>query len=147
MATANERKPLSRGELLSILNELLEAERAGVKVAAVYRDDSPTVSARTLLDGVHADEARSCALLSRAIEQLGGEPSRAIGDFAERALAVQGEAPRLAFLNRGQRWVIRRLEETIPRVDDSDVAEWLGQMLALHIRNVLACEDLDACDA
>lgn len=140
--TKSEPGNMPRNELVKLLNELLEAERAGVKVAAAYRNDASTVRARTLLDTVHADEARSCALLSKAIHHLGGEPSRATGDFADRALALDDEPARLAFLNRGQRWVIRRLEATIPRVDDSEVASWLGEMLALHVRNVLSCEEL-----
>ena len=140
--TTSDPEILPKEELLKLLNELLEAERAGVKVAAAYRDDASSAPTRALLHTVHTDEARSCALLSKAIHRLGGEPSRAVGDFAERALALDDEPARLAFLNRGQRWVIRKLEAAIPRVDDAEVATWLGEMLALHVRNVLSCEEL-----
>ncbi len=144
---ANRSNPIAKDELLTLLNELLEAERAGVKVSAAYRDDSSVGAARSLLGVVHAAEARSCALLSKAIQRLGGDPSSRTGDFAERALVVEGGSERLAFLNRGQRWVIRRLEAPIPRVEDSEVANWLGEMLALHIQNVLACEEVEECEA
>jgi len=111
-------------------------------VAAAYRDECPSAEVRALLDGVHADEAHSCALLSKAIQRLGGEPSRLTGAFLERALRVEGLRERLAFLNRGQGWVIRRVEATIPRISDPEISAALAEMLEIHIRNVAACDEI-----
>lgn len=133
---------LDTAGLLALLDELLAAERAGVRVASALRDDHPPGPIRTLLGVVHIDEAESCRLLANAIRALGEKPSSRVGDFAERALAIEGARERLAFLQRGQRWVVRRLEEAIPRTASSEVGDALREVLEIHRRNVAACEEV-----
>lgn len=127
-------------ELRALLEELLAAERAGVKVAAALRDEHPPGAVHTLLDDVRADEAQSCALLARALRVLGVDAGARVGEFATRALAVEGRRARVAYLQRGQRWVVRRLEEAIPRIAHPEVASALRTMLELHDANVAACD-------
>lgn len=131
---------LSREETLALLNELLEAERAGVKVAGAYA--AGMNAAAEDLQALQRDEARCCALLARLIAHLQGETSRATGAFHGKALAVEGTAERLRFLNRGQGWVVRELTEALPRIRDEAVHTALSEMLALHERNVARCEQL-----
>jgi hypothetical protein len=83
-----------RSELIAALNILLEAERAGAKVALASAKppigtDSPMHDAyRPLMLSVRDDEARWCAMLTRHIQHLGGEPSQRTGDFYGKALAI-----------------------------------------------------------
>jgi hypothetical protein len=83
-----------------------------------------------------ADEARWCAMLSRQIKRLGGEPSSKTGDFRAKALAIPGLLDRLAFLNRGQAWVVRKIEALAPRVRDDVLHADLRAMLDSHRINI-----------
>lgn len=132
---------LSRAELLELLNTLLEAERAGAKVAAAWEGEAAEPALRALLAEVKRDEARFVAMLTRLVQRLGGEPSRATGNFVEKALALDGPpGERLRFLNRGQGWVIRKLAEALPRIPDDSVHGELRDMLEVHEANVARCE-------
>jgi len=100
---------LTVAELAALLNTLLEAERAGAKVLTAFLDEYPRESpAWKQLREVQHDEADNCARLTQAIRDAGGVASHATGDFLDKALAIQGRVPRLAFLNRGQAWVARK---------------------------------------
>ncbi|HTN67181.1 MAG TPA: DUF6306 domain-containing protein [Burkholderiaceae bacterium] len=102
-------------EMIQLLNRLLEAERAGARTLAAFLGEYPPQSpAWQELRRVQRDEASNCKLLIDAIRSLGAEPSGATGDFLGKALAVQGRAARLAFLNRGQGWVARKIGEALP---------------------------------
>ena len=99
----------SREELLPALNELLEAERAGARVTLRTAAESPD-ELKPLVMAIHRDEARWCGVLTRAVQQLAGEPSRKTGAFHGKAMAIADIPARLAFLNRGQGWVVRKLK-------------------------------------
>jgi len=129
-------------ELVQLLNTLLEAERAGVRVTASYGAEAADPAARTALREVGIDEARFCAMLTRHVERLGGVASKATGAFVDKALAVSGDAPRLDFLNRGQGWVVKRLRETLPKIADAQLHADLADMLAVHERNIARCAGL-----
>lgn len=122
-------------ELLAALDELLEAERAGACVALrTVKDASATLA--PLVRAIQHDEARWCALLTRSIQRLGGMPSRRTGDFYAKAMAIDDLPARLAFLNRGQRWVVRRLQALLPRLGDTPLQAELRAMLAAHEANI-----------
>jgi hypothetical protein len=54
---------MERAELGSLLNLLLEAERAGAKLLAAYLDElSPQLSRWSRIRAVQLDEARNCAV-------------------------------------------------------------------------------------
>lgn len=133
---------LSHEAMRALLEELLAAERAGVKVAAALRDDHPQGPTRALLDAVRDDEAASCALLAGALALLDAPAGARVGDFAARVLALHGDRARFALLQRGQRWVVRRVEEALPRVAHEGVALALRRVLDLHHANVAACEQM-----
>jgi hypothetical protein len=126
----------SRDELLVALNELLEAERAGARVAMATARDLPPCALTTLVQDIHEDEVRWCSMLLRTIEALEGTPSSATGAFWAKAMAIPDLEQRLSFLNRGQAWVVRRLEALIPRVQDAQVRADLAAMLDAHRRNI-----------
>ena len=126
----------SRDEMLVALNELLEAERAGARVAMETARDMPPCALTTLVQDVHEDEVRWCSMLMRTIKALEGTASSATGAFWGKAMAISDLEQRVNFLNRGQAWVVRRLEVLIPRVQDAQVRTDLGAMLEAHRRNI-----------
>ena len=113
-----------------------------MRVNAVYGAEAADPAARTALREVGIDEARFCAMLTRHVERLGGTPSKATGAFVDKALAVSGDAPRLDFLNRGQGWVVKRLNEMLPKIADAALHADLANMLDVHERNIARCAAL-----
>jgi nitronate monooxygenase len=121
--------------LIATLNELLEAERAGARVALHTAEDAPA-DLLPLVRAIQHDEARWCALLVQAIQHLGGTPSRRTGDFYAKAMAIDELPARLAFLNHGQRWVVRQLQALLPQVRDPHLQAELQAMGAAHEDNI-----------
>ena len=134
---------MPREDLIGLLNLLLEAERAGAKVLAVFLNDYERgIPAWTQLAAVQRDEARNCAILIDLIRRVNGTPSAETGDFLGKALAVKGKAARLQFLNRGQKWVARKIDEALPRLGQDFVRDALFAMHQSHLLNVAACDAL-----
>ena len=130
-------------ELVALLNVLLEAERAGAKVLAAFLDDyARDTPAWRQLAAVQRDEARNCAILIDLVKKLGGTPSAATGDFLGKALAVEGKAARLQFLNRGQGWVARKIGEALPGVREDFARAALATMRESHLLNIELCDAL-----
>jgi len=134
-----------RDELVAALNALIEAERAGTRVAKAW-GKATTGSAGALLATVQADEAQWCAMLSAHVRRLGGAPSRKTGGFLARALAIGDGGSRLAFLNKGQGWVVRALDTLTPRVRDEGLHADLKRMRDAHLANIAAAHALIAQD-
>ncbi|MGD9664120.1 MAG: DUF6306 domain-containing protein [Novosphingobium sp.] len=125
-----------RDEILAELNELLEAERAGARVALDSSKLTEPLGYRDLMQGVRADEAHWCDMLTRHIKHLGGSPSGTTGDFFGKAMAIAAPLDRLSFLNRGQAWVVRKLEKLLPRVRDDALHADLKDMADRHRTNI-----------
>ena len=134
---------MGRDELAALLNLLLEAERAGARALSAWLDELPVESpAWPRLRAIQRDEARNCALLVDLLIGVGVKPSPKTGDFARRASEVVGWGNRLAFLNRGQAWVVRTLSTALPRLAASAGREVLERMRDSHRDNIAACEAL-----
>jgi len=125
-----------RDEVLAALNELLEAERAGARVALASAKAAAGPDHAALMQAVRADEAHWCAMLSHQIRRLGGTPSRRTGAFHGKAMAIADPRERLAFLNRGQAWVVRKLDALTPRVRDDALHADLRAMAQKHRDNI-----------
>lgn len=123
-------------KLVDLLNTLLEAERAGAQVAGQTAKETDDENVASLMAVVRQDEARFCAMLARNIEKLGAIPSKNVGDFLERCMAIPDIGERIDFLNRGQGWVARRLREVIPTVSDQELLAELQNMLDVHVNNI-----------
>jgi hypothetical protein len=135
--------PMTRSELGSLLNLLLECERAGARLLAVYSDELPRRSrASVALRKVQRDEAANCAVLIRLLLEAGVEPTRETGDFFRKGLAVRGWRERFELLNRGQAWVARRIASDLPRIRGKAAQAALRQMHGSHLVNIAACERL-----
>lgn len=125
-------------EVIERLNELLEAERAGVEVCAALAEAVPEL--KTKLDRLKKDEAWSCAGLHRRIVALGGIPSERKGDFAEKVMALEGLKERLQLLSRGQRWVMKRIDTLLEGPLDQETRTFLEEMREVHRVNVDWCD-------
>ena len=124
---------LDRDALIKALNELLEAERAGARVALASQKQKTHGEVQRLMNIVHLDEARWCAMLQQQIKQLGGNPSPRCGAFHDKAMKIADPLERLSFLNRGQNWVVRRLAELLPRVRNDVLHRRLSEMQESHV--------------
>ncbi|KWH00247.1 2-nitropropane dioxygenase [Burkholderia cepacia] len=137
---ADDPADAQRDALLALLNELLEAERAGARVASETATEIDDPELHRLVAGIRQDEAHGCAVLVDAIRSLDATPTHATGAFYEQAMAIDGLAERLAFLNRGQRWVVRKLQALLPTLVQPDMHHALTQMLVSHEKNIGAVD-------
>jgi hypothetical protein len=124
------------------LNELLEAERAGVETLSRLFPEARGPEMQKLFEGVRDDEAWACAGLVRSIKTLGGVTSEKKGDFAEKVMSEPTLAARLRFLNRGQGWVVKRLDALTRETLPESVGKFLEEMKVRHVANIEACERL-----
>lgn len=131
---------MDRTETINRLNELLEAERAGVETLADLAKTTPKGYWRNELVKIEADEAWSCALLHRAVERLGGQPSDQTNDFAAKVRAQPTLPDQLRLLSRGQSWVVKRLDGLLATELDAEIAAWLREMREEHVINVEWCD-------
>ena len=123
-------------ELVDFLNEMLEAERAGAQVTLKSAREAAVGPIAELMQSVQRDEARWCAMLARQLKALGETPSVKVGAFHDKAMAIPDLRERIAFLNRGQGWVVRKLREMLPRVRDDRLHADLAEMLLSHETNI-----------
>ncbi|KVX22480.1 2-nitropropane dioxygenase [Burkholderia ubonensis] len=125
-----------RDALLAVLDELLEAERAGARVASETAAEIHDPELHRLVAGIRLDEAHWCSVLVDAIRSLNATPTRKTGPFYEKAMAIDDLAERMAFLNRGQRWVVRKLQALLPTLDNPEIHHALTLMLVSHEKNI-----------
>jgi hypothetical protein len=57
-------------------------------------------------------------------------------------LALPALPDSVRLLNRGQRWVVERVDGLLARDLDEDTRAFLAEMRAVHLRNVRRCEEL-----
>ncbi len=126
----------SRDDLVAFLNELLEAERAGARVTLRSSSAAEDPRLKSLLATIHRDETKWCGVLTKALQAVNGTPSLRVGAFYDKAMAIEDLAARLAFLNRGQGWVVRKLRDMLPKIRDDGIHKDLMEMLASHERNI-----------
>ena len=127
---------LTNEELTSELNELLEAERAGARVLLETAQQNPPQNLAVQINEIQRDEVRWCKMLMNVIKSLDIEPSRKTGAFYNKAIAISDLKERLIFINRGQGWVVRRLSEIIPRIQDVNIRKQLEEMRNAHVDNI-----------
>jgi uncharacterized protein DUF6306 len=131
----------AKDELTALLNELLEAERAGARVTLESARAAGSGPIAELMRSIQRDEARWCAMLASHIRALGETPTPKVGAFYGKAMAIADLGERVIFLNRGQAWVVRKLREMLPRVRSDRLHADLYEMLRSHEANIaLAAE-------
>jgi nitronate monooxygenase len=132
-------------DLIPLLNELLEAERAGARVALESAREAGTGPLAEFLLMVQRDEARWCAMLVGHLRKFGERPSTKTGEFHGKAMAIVDLRARIAFLNRGQGWVVRKLREMLPRVRNDELHADLSEMLRSHEINIDRANEVAGC--
>jgi hypothetical protein len=127
-------------QLETFLNMMGEAERAGGRVLHELTDQAHSLELREMLRKVGHDEGYYAGELSAHVRRLGGSPSNKTGDFVEKVRAVPDFKGRLELLNRGQRWVIRKINEQLPSIHDEPLSAFLRVMAEGHEVNIGALE-------
>ena len=126
----------AKDELTALLNELLEAEHAGARVTLESAPAACSSPIAELMLRIQRDEARWCAMLADHVRLLGESPTPTVGAFYGKAMAIVDLGERIAFLNRGQAWVVRKLRELLPRVRSDQLHADLAEMLRSHEANI-----------
>src|SRR5579864_2925299 len=108
-------------QLEGFLNALGEAERAGGRVLHELTEMARVPELRELLKKVGHDEGYYAGELAAHVRRLGGAPSTKTGDFVEKVRAVNDFRGKLELLNRGQRWVIRKIDENLATLTDPEL--------------------------
>jgi hypothetical protein len=128
-------------ELESFLNMLGEAERAGGRVLHELTAIAPSPELHHLLKKAGYDEGYWAGEIAAETRRLGGQPSNRTGDFVDKVRAVGDFRGKLELLNRGQRWVIRKINEQLPHIADEELAGFLKVMAQGHELNIGAVEE------
>jgi hypothetical protein len=128
-------------QIEGFLNMMSEAERAGGRVLHELTDQAQSLELRELLKKVAHDEGYYAGELSAHVKRLGGSPSNKTGDFVEKVRAVGDFKGKLELLNRGQRWVIRQIDENLTAINDTRLHAFLKVMAKGHHVNIGALED------
>lgn len=123
--------------LIATLQELLAAERAGARVASQSLHQAQEPAHRALLARIRDGEADSCRRLLACLAHLGIEPGQQVGAFHDRAMAILDMTERLTFVDRGQRWVIRRIAAQLSDCVDPFIRAELQAILRVHEDNSL----------
>jgi hypothetical protein len=131
-----------RSEIVAFLNELLEAERAGSRVTLESAREAGAGPMSDLLAAIQHDEAKWCAMLLGHVKAQGAEPTPNIGAFYGKAMAIADMGERIRFLNRGQGWVVKRIEPMLARVRDDKLHADLKEMLDSHEVNIALAKDV-----
>jgi nitronate monooxygenase len=127
-------------ELEALSNMLAEAERAGGRILNELSEQAESDELRELLRKLAHDEGYWAGGLASYVRRHGGTPSTATGDFVGKVRAVPDLTGKLELLNRGQRWVIRKIEEQIAKVDDARLRAFLTVMAESHRTNIEAVD-------
>lgn len=125
--------------MIDRMQELLEAERAGVKCLAAMADSAAPGEKKDFLEFLRNDEGRFCAGLFRLIEARGGTPHKKTGAFADKVLALPTEQEQLVLLIKGQAWVVRKLDEIPAAEMTADEKAFFTDMREAHVVNIEAC--------
>src|SRR5512139_1629217 len=128
--------------LVDRMQELLEAERAGVKCLDTMADRATDMGKKELFSLFRNDEGKFCAGLFRQIQGRGAQPTQAIGAFADKVLALPTEAEQVALLIKGQAWVVRKIDEIPPAEMNAEEKAFFADMREVHVVNIDKCRKL-----
>ena len=128
-------------QIEGFLNLLGEAERAGGRILHELTEQASSLELREMLKKVGHDEGYYAGELAAHVRRLGGTASNKTGDFVEKVRAVNDFRGKLELLNRGQRWVIRKIEEQLASINDTELHAFLALMAKGHHVNIGALDD------
>lgn len=123
-------------ELETILNRLLEAERAGHHLLEAMSQETSHPQLKALFANITEVEVSDVSVLEGMIRLHGGAPSTKIGNFADRVLRLDNLNDQISLLSRGQAWVARKVEQTLALNPPPDIAAFLKEMANRHRHNM-----------
>ena len=125
--------------LIDRMQELLEAERAGVKCLDVMADHAVNMEKKELFSLFRNDEGKFCAGLFRLLQARGAVPTKNVGAFADKVIALPTESEQVALLIKGQAWVVRKIEEIAPEELNAEEKAFFNDMREVHVVNIEKC--------
>jgi len=123
-------------ELETILNRLLEAERAGHQLLDAMSQETSNPQLKALFADITDVEVSDVSVLEGLIRLHGGHPSPKVGDFVDRALRLDNLNDQISLLSRGQAWVARKVEQALALHPPPDIAAFLKEMANRHRHNM-----------
>ena len=123
-------------ELETILNRLLEAERAGHQLLDAMSQETSNPQLKALFANITDVEISDVSVLEGLIRLHGGTPSTKIGDFVDRVLSLDNLNDQITLLSRGQAWVARKVEQALALNPPLDIAAFLKEMANRHRHNM-----------
>ncbi len=121
-------------DLVARLNALLEAERAGARLALGLAAGAGGL--QPLMIALHRDAVRWCGVLAAAIDRRGAVASSRTGALYAEAMACPDAAARLVRLGRGQARMAAALRALLPTIRDDALHAELAAMLAACERRI-----------
>lgn len=125
--------------LVDRMQELLEAERAGVKCLDAMADNASDMGKKELFSIFRNDEGKFCAGLFRFLQDRGVVPTTNVGAFADKVIALPTEAEQVALLIKGQAWVVRKIDEIPPADMNPGERAFFADMREVHVVNIEKC--------
>ena len=128
--------------LVDRMQELLEAERAGVKCLDEMANRASDMGRKELFSLFRNDEGKFCAGLFRLLQARGAVPTKNVGAFADKVLALPTEGEQVGLLIKGQAWVVRKIDEIPPAEMNPDEKTFFADMREVHVVNIDKCKAL-----
>jgi len=128
--------------LIDRMQELLEAERAGVKCLDAMADQAKDMGKKELFTLFRNDEGKFCAGLFGFLQARGAVPTTNVGAFADKVIALATEAEQVALLVKGQSWVVRKIDEIPPTEMNAEEKAFFADMREVHVVNIEKCKIL-----
>ncbi|CAA0094752.1 Uncharacterised protein [Halioglobus japonicus] len=122
----------SEREMVEALRELLAAERAGARAATACLALAQSSDEREQLQQLHQREVDSCRALLACLIHLGVTPGNDVGEFYNKVIALDTLDERLLLIDKGQRWVLRRVELLLANTDDESIRAELELVRCHH---------------
>ncbi len=123
-------------KLEALLNQLLEAERAGHEVLEVMARETANPEIKALFTNFTEIEVGDVSVLEGLIRLHGGTPSLQTGDFVEKVLRLPSFQEQIELLSHGQAWVARKVEQVLALSPPPEVAAFLKEMANRHRHNM-----------
>lgn len=123
-------------KLEALLNQLLEAERAGHALLDAMSAETADPEIKSLFANFTDIEVGDVNVLEGLIRLHGGAPSPRSGDFAEKVMKLKSLHEQINLLSRGQAWVARKVEQALALNPPPDVTAFLKEMANRHRHNM-----------
>jgi hypothetical protein len=128
-------------EVIQALNELLEAERAGVEALVDLTRMSADRGEREMLQRMGGDAAWACAGLRAQVEALSGMPSRRVAPLLAHMRARDHFAARLRLFTQHQQALLENLRALLENHQvPPEARDFLVELEHLHVSNIAWCE-------